>query len=263
MPSAYDGTDIISYLQSKYIIRQRRISYRVSDISLKNLVIYDIINLTGGVIMFDYILFDLDGTITKSEQGIVNSVIYALKEFGINETDREKLKAFIGPPLDASFMKYYGFDACKAKKAVEYYRVYYKDKGIFEAPLYEDVKQTLVTLKSMGKRLFLATSKPTVFAKQILEHWEIDGFFEDAVGSNLDGTRVKKDEVITEVLNSNRISDRSKVLMVGDREHDILGAKKVGIKSVGVLYGYGDLDELNSAGADFIIENIGDIINIV
>lgn len=213
--------------------------------------------------MYDVILFDLDGTLTKSEQGIINSVLYALNEFGIKEDDREKLKKFIGPPLGESFMKFYGFDENGAEKAIEYYRVYYKVKGIYEAPLYEGIKETLEALRDMGKTLYVATSKPEIFAKQILKHREIDYLFEDVVGSNLDGTKVNKNEIIASVLEKNQILDKSKVIMVGDREHDILGAKKVGVSSVGVLYGYGDYDELEKAGADYIIEKIEDIRSII
>lgn len=213
--------------------------------------------------MFDIILFDLDGTLTRSEQGIVNSVLYALGEMGITEQDREKLKQFIGPPLKESFMKYYGFNESEAANAVDYYRVYYKKRGIYEAPLYDGVKETLTALRSAGRSLYVATSKPEVFAKQIIGHLGVDGLFEDIVGSNLDGTKVNKAEVITELLEKNQIADKSKVLMVGDREHDIFGAKNVGISSVGVLYGYGNYDELNNAGADYIIENIEELINII
>ena len=212
--------------------------------------------------MFDVILFDLDGTITRSEQGIVNSVVYALCEMGITENDFEKLKQFIGPPLAESFMKYYGFDKKEAEKAIEYYRVYYKEKGIYEAPLYDGVKETLTALKSAGKALYIATSKPGVFAKQIVKHLGVDGLFEDIVGSNLDGTMVKKDEVILSLLEKNQITDKTKVLMVGDRHHDILGAKIAGVSSVGVLYGYGCFEELSGAGADHIIENIKELISL-
>ena len=114
---------------------------------------------------YDIILFDLDGTLTESAEGITNSVIFALDKMGIKETDKEKLKAFVGPPLDESFMKYYGFDKEGAKEAIANYRIYYREKGIYEAPLYENVEKTLVQLSEVGKRLFVATSKPEVFAK--------------------------------------------------------------------------------------------------
>ena len=212
---------------------------------------------------YDVILFDLDGTLTESAEGITNSVIFALDKMGVKETDKEKLKAFVGPPLDESFMKYYGFDKEGAKGAIENYRIYYREKGIFEAPLYANVKDILVQLKNMGKKLFVATSKPEVFAKQILERWEIVHLFIDIVGSNLDGSKINKDEVITSLLERNGIINKERVLMVGDRKHDVLGAKMVGIASVGVLYGYGDYDELKNAGADYIVEKIEDILNII
>ena len=189
----------------------------------------------------EYVFFDLDGTITEPFNGITRSVEYSLSKYGIKVEDRKDLKVFIGPPLKPSYMKYYGFDTKDAKKAIEYYRVYYKAKGIFEAPLYQGVKETLEALKNMGKKLYVATSKPEVFAKKILEHWEIDNFFEDVVGSNLDGTKVNKDEVISSLLENNNISDKSKVVMVGDRKHDVLGGKKMGVATVGVLYGYGNI----------------------
>lgn len=213
--------------------------------------------------MYDIILFDLDGTLTESAEGITNSVIFALDKAGIKETDKEKLKAFVGPPLDESFMKYYGFDKDGAKEAIENYRIYYRKKGIFEAPLYPNVEKTLMSLKDMGKTLFVATSKPEVFARQILEHWRISHLFTDVVGSNLDGSKINKDEVITSLLERNNITDKSKVLMVGDRKHDVLGAKKVGVASVGVLYGYGDYEELKSAGADYIIEKVEALMMVV
>ena len=213
--------------------------------------------------MYDIILFDLDGTLTESAEGITNSVIFALDKMGIKETDKEKLRAFVGPPLDESFMKYYGFDKEGAKEAIANYRIYYREKGIFEAPLYANVEKTLVQLKKDGKKLFVATSKPEVFAKQILEHWGIAHLFTDIVGSNLDGSRINKDEVITSLLERNGITDKEKVLMVGDREHDVIGAKKVGVACVGVLYGYGNYEELKNAGADYIVEKIVDILSIV
>lgn len=213
--------------------------------------------------MYDIVLFDLDGTLTESAEGIINSVIFALGKMGIEETDKEKLKAFVGPPLDESFIKYYGFDQEGAKEAIEKYRIYYREKGIFEAPLYANVEKTLVQLKEDGKKLFVATSKPEVFARQILEHLGISHLFFDVVGANLDGSKTNKDEVITYLLERNGITDKVKVVMVGDREHDVIGAKKVGVACVGVLYGYGNYEELKNVGADYIVEKIEDVLSIV
>lgn len=213
--------------------------------------------------MYDVILFDLDGTLTDSGLGITNSVAYALKKYGIEVTDRTELYKFIGPPLRESFEKYYGFSAKEAEKAVEYYREYYVDKGIFENTVYFGIEDLLKEIRNSGKRAIVATSKPQVFAKRILEHFGLADYFEQITGASLDETRTKKDEVIAYVLETCDIPDRSRVLMVGDREHDILGAKKNGIDSLGVLFGYGDYTESKEAGASYIAETVKDIYPVV
>lgn len=208
---------------------------------------------------YEYILFDLDGTLTDSAIGITNSVIYALKKYDIKVDNRNELNKFVGPPLSDSFESYYGFSQKEAKTAVEYYREYYREKGMFENSVYDGIEYLLKTLKYNNKTLVVATSKPQVFAQQILEKFNIARYFAYIAGSNLDGTRVKKDEVIQYALESCNITNLPKIIMIGDREHDINGAKKVGIDSIGVLYGYGDRDELEKAGADFIVNTISDI----
>jgi phosphoglycolate phosphatase len=208
---------------------------------------------------YEYILFDLDGTLTDSAIGITNSVMYALEKYGIVVSDRNELYKFIGPPLWDSFEKYYGFSKEEAKTAVEYFREYYRDKGIFENLVYDGFEDLLKTLKDNNKILIVATSKSEVFAKQILEYFNIAKYFTYIAGSNLDGTRVKKGEVIKYALESCNIIDLSKTIMIGDREHDIIGAKEVGINSIGVLFGYGDRNELEKAGADFIVATVADI----
>ena len=213
--------------------------------------------------MYDIILFDLDGTLTESGLGIVNSILFALERFDIHEKDTEKLKKFIGPPLAESFMNFYGFSEDAAKKAVGFCQEYLKEKGIFEAPLYNGIEALLRDLKEVGKTLYVATSKPEVFARQILEHLQVHNYFQDIVGSNIDGTRIKKDEIISAILEKNGVTNKSKVVMVGDREHDVMGARKVGIDSIGVLYGYGDYDELVVAGATHIVKTPEDIFNII
>ncbi|MDQ2085332.1 HAD family hydrolase [Herbivorax sp. ANBcel31] len=212
---------------------------------------------------YKYILFDLDGTLTDPAEGITNSIMYALEKYGINVSDRKELYKFIGPPLLESFEKYYGFSKEEAKTAVEYYREYYRDKGIFENLVYHGFEDLLKTLKDNNRILIVATSKPEVFARQILEHFDIAKFFTYIAGSNLDGTRVKKCEVIKYAVESCNIIDLSKAIMIGDREYDIIGAKDVGITSIGVLFGYGSRNELEKAGADFIassVEYIGKIL---
>lgn len=212
---------------------------------------------------YKYVLFDLDGTITDSGVGIINSIVYALKKYGIEVEDKSQLNKFVGPPLGDSFEKYYGFSKEKAIEAVDYYREYYREKGLFENLVYDGFEDLVKTLKDNNKELVVATSKPEIFAKQILEHFNLSKYFTYIAGSTLDGTRAKKGDVIKYALESCEIKDLSQVIMVGDREHDVIGAKQAGIKSIGVLYGYGNREELEEAGADFIAENVMDILGIL
>lgn len=213
--------------------------------------------------MYDVILFDLDGTLTDSGLGITNSAAYSLKKYGIEITDRAELYKFVGPPLHESYEKYYGFSPEEAKKAVEYYREYYRDKGIFENVVYEGIEELLKAIYNSGKTMIVATSKPEEFAKRILEYFDISKYFSCIAGSKMDGTRTKKDEVIFYALEKGKVSDLSKVLMIGDREHDMIGAQKVGIDSLGVLFGYGNYEELKNAGATYIAETVKDIYPII
>lgn len=213
--------------------------------------------------MYDVVLFDLDGTLTKSEIGIVNAISYALTKLEISFDDREVLKEFIGPPLTETFIKYFDFTEERAKEAVTYCQEYMRDKGVYEAPLYDGIEEVLEELSCNGKRIFIATSKPEVFVNQIIKYLHIERFFEGIVGANLDGTRTDKTEVITRLLENYAITDRNKVVMVGDRKYDILGAVNANIDSVGVLYGYGEKTELVSAGATYIINAPLELIDII
>ncbi|MBD5545207.1 MAG: HAD family hydrolase [Lachnospiraceae bacterium] len=205
---------------------------------------------------YDIILFDLDGTLTDPGVGITNSIAYALEKYHIQVTDRKKLYRFIGPPLHESFENYYGFSEEEAKTAVEYYREYFKEKGMFENAVYEGIPELLKNLKDRGKTLVVATSKPEIFAVQILEHFGLKEYFTYIAGANMDGTRTRKDDVIRYALKSCGISKPSGIVMVGDREHDIMGANKVGLDSIGVLFGYGSRQELTDAGATYIVESV-------
>ena len=205
------------------------------------------------------ILFDLDGTITDPKVGITKSVAFALKSFGINITNLDDLCKFIGPPLKDSFCKYYGFNESNTDIAITKYREYFSEKGLFENVEYSGIKEMLRKLSEQGKTLIIATSKPTVFAVQILEHFDLIKYFKFVAGSELDGSRSKKSEVISYALSQNNITDLSSIIMIGDREHDIIGAKEVGIKSIGVLYGYGDIKELEKAKADYIVANVKEL----
>lgn len=213
--------------------------------------------------MYEVILFDLDGTLTDPGIGITNSVMYSLKKYGIEVTDRTELYKFIGPPLHESYEKYYGFSEEKAKEAVEYYREYYRDKGIFENLVYDGVEDLLQKLCDAKKTLIVATSKPEEFAKRILEYFDIAKYFTYVAGANMDGTRTSKDEVILYALTAGNVSDYAKAVMIGDRKHDIIGAKKIGIDSIGVLFGYGTYEELKGAGADYIAENTEEIGSLI
>ena len=212
---------------------------------------------------YDVILFDLDGTLTDPGMGITNSVMHALKKYGIEVEDRKTLYKFIGPPLIESFEKYYGFSHEEAVKSVDYYREYYRDKGIYENTVYDGIEKLLVYLSENGKKIILATSKPEPFAKEILRHFGLDKYFLFAAGSTMSETRTNKAEVIEYALAECGITDKSSVVMVGDREHDIIGANRNSVDSIGVLFGYGSREELEAAGATYIAETVEDILRYI
>lgn len=213
--------------------------------------------------MYKYILFDLDGTLTDPAEGITNSVAYSLSKYGIEVSDKKELYKFIGPPLKDSYIEYYGFSESDAVKAIEYYREYFKPKGMFENEVYEGVPELLEELKRSGKKIILATSKPEVFSTEILKHFDLYKYFDFVSGATLDGTRSKKADIIAYAISEMGITEKEKCLMVGDRAQDINGAIANGIDSLGVLFGYGDREELESAGATYIAESVKDIIKYV
>ncbi len=212
---------------------------------------------------YDTFFFDLDGTIIDSSVGITNSVMYALKRFGIEETDRTSLYKFIGPPLTESFERFYGFDEEKAVEAVRVYREYYVDKGIFEIEVYDGIAETVKALKKAGKKVVVATSKPEVFARRIMEHIGLAEYFDYIAGMGLDGARNTKAEVIEYAIEECQLLDKEKILMIGDREHDVIGAKKIGVDCVGVLYGFGSREEFEEVGATYIVEKATDVLAFV
>ncbi len=212
--------------------------------------------------MKDILLFDLDGTLTDPKEGITKCVEYALNAYGIQVESLDDLMGFIGPPLVESFQMFYGFDQDKAEEAVEKYRERFRDIGIFENRVYEGIHQLLGSCKAAGKKICLATSKPEVFAVRILDKYGLSEFFDEVVGSTLDGSINAKHEVIAEVFRRLHIDsdeDRSRVIMIGDRKHDILGAKRMGIQSIGVEFGYAEEGELLEAGADYIVDTVADL----
>lgn len=213
--------------------------------------------------MYQYILFDLDGTLTDPGEGITNSVAYALDKFNIRVEDKRSLYKFIGPPLQESFQRFYGFSEEQSLQAVEYYREYFKVTGIFENVVYDGIVEMLCFLKNEGKHILLATSKPEEFANRILEHFHLMQYFDFVAGATMDGTRCKKGEIIQYAIDNYPVESLSDAVMVGDREHDILGARQMGMDSIGVLYGYGDYEELNEAGANYIAKEVMEILNFV
>ena len=214
--------------------------------------------------MYKYILFDLDGTITDPFEGISKSIVYALESFGIKVEDTGELVSFIGPPLFEQFKVYCGFDDKQAEMAVKKYRERYSEIGWKECTLAEGTEELLRELKAAGKVLALATSKPECFAVPILELFGIDKYFDFIGGAELEHNgRNSKEAVIEYVLDKLGITERDEVVIVGDRFHDIDGAKKTGIRSAGVLSGYGSREELEEHGADHIAADMRDVIKFL
>ena len=201
-------------------------------------------------------LFDLDGTLIDPKLGITNSFIYALNRFGLT-AEPDELLHIIGPPLRHSFSRGYGFDSVKTEEAVRLYREYFSQKGIYENTLYPGISSILEELHSSGVKIALATSKVREYAIEILRYHSILRFFDFVSGSEMDGSRSEKNEVITFALDNLNVSDLSGVVMIGDRCYDITGATQAGISSIGVLYGYGSESEL--AGADNIVGTVSEL----
>ncbi|OAA86843.1 HAD-IA family hydrolase [Clostridium ljungdahlii] len=209
---------------------------------------------------YKYILFDLDGTITESKAGITKSVQYALKKFGIIVESLDLLEKFIGPPLKYSFSEYYGFDENKSLEAVKYYREYFEKKGIMENKVYDHIEDLLKQLKELKLKLIIATSKPTKFSDIILNNFNLASYFDAIVGSNMNGTRCTKGEVIKHVVEKYRINPNEAV-MVGDRKYDMIGARQNNMDSIGVTYGYGSLEELKNEKPTYIADSVMDILD--
>lgn len=219
--------------------------------------------------MFNYILFDLDGTLTDPKLGITSSVQYALRALGIEEPSLDKLEPFIGPPLADSFREFYGLDEGQIETAIAKYRERFNDRGIYENEIYPGIAEMLAALKASGKKLSIASSKPTQFVERILDYFDIRTYFDVIVGSNMDGTRSKKEEVVEEALRQMLPSEmtpaekKAAVAMVGDRRFDIEGAREHGITSVGVAFGYAPEGELEQAGADYIVDTVNALLEVL
>lgn len=208
------------------------------------------------------ILFDLDGTLTDPFFGITRSVAYSLKSFGIEVDDLETLKPFIGPPLDVSFREYYHMDEAQSWKAVEKYREYFSKKGLFENKVYEGIEGFLQSLLNMDMKLYVCTSKPEVFAKEILDHFSLTPYFTGIYGATLDGSLKNKGDVIAHCIKQEQLNIQD-CMMVGDRQHDIVGAHQNQIPCIGVLYGYGSLEEFQEYHCDYIAKDLIELKKII
>lgn len=211
--------------------------------------------------MSNFILFDLDGTITDSGEGIKNAIRYSIKELGLKDQDDEVLNTFIGPPLGDSYKRVFSLNDEEANRAIATYRVYYSDKGKFENIPYDGIEYVLKKLKDDGNHLLVATSKPEVFAIEILKYFDVYKYFDHVAGASLDGKISHKTDVIRYCLD-NYDCEISKTYMVGDRNYDINGGKHWGLKTIGVSYGFGDRNELEDAGADYVVNSPIEILDI-
>ena len=212
--------------------------------------------------MYETILFDLDGTLTDSGLGITKGVQYALGQLGYDVPPRESLFSFIGPPLHKSFQRHCGVDEAGAAEAVRQFRVYYNEMGgILENEVYPGVRELLRDLKAAGKRLMVATSKPQAAAEKVMRHFGLDEFVPEIIGGT-DDTRNTKGKVIAYALREYGV-DPTTAVMVGDREHDILGAAENNLPAIGITWGYGDRAELETAGAEAVFDTPAETVQYI
>lgn len=212
---------------------------------------------------YDAILFDLDGTLTDSQDGIIKALQHALGKFGLNHIKPEKLRSWIGPPLYESFKAFFDMDEEKARQAVEHYREYFARKGIYENRVFPGIPALLERLKGAGKRVILATSKPEFFAEKILRHFNLEQYFDLIAGSNMDGSRIVKKEIIQHIFEQMPALSKAEAVMVGDREQDIKGARAHGMDSVVVTYGYGTEEELKGAGPSYMVASVEELSSLL
>jgi phosphoglycolate phosphatase len=204
------------------------------------------------------IYFDLDGTLTDPKPGITRSIQFALRALDYPVPSEDELTWCIGPPLHASLKKLLGTDEL-ADKALLLYRERFGDVGLFENQVYSGIEQALSEFARSDRRMFVATSKPVIYAKRIIDHFRLTGYFEQIFGSELDGRNADKTDLLGYALTSARI-DPSQAIMIGDRSHDMIGARNNGMTAIGVLYGYGSREELVGAGAHHVCATPGTLI---
>jgi phosphoglycolate phosphatase len=196
---------------------------------------------------YEYILFDLDGTLAQSLKGVGNSIIYALKHFSIDAGGYQSLGKCVGPPLEYSFQSFFGLSEEDTKIAISKYREYYNEKGISECEPYDGIKNCVRRLYESGRKLVLATSKPEIYASKIIRSFGLSDCFIFEAGATLDGSRVQKEDVIRHALRETGITPEDRAVMIGDRHHDITGAAGNGLDAIGVTWGYGRTDEFDGA----------------
>jgi phosphoglycolate phosphatase len=212
--------------------------------------------------IYKNILFDLDGTLSDPYEGITNAAKYALGKFNISEEEAGDLSRQIGPPLEMSFREFYHLDEADIKKAVAYYREYYAVKGLYENKLYDGMETVLQSLRRRGLHCFTATSKLDRFAKTILQNFKIDNYFDGIVGSNEDSTRTDKGDIIAYLLEEYHLK-KEETIMIGDTKYDMAGAKKNGIDTLAVTYGYGNAEELKKAAPTYMCDTVMGILEIL
>jgi len=209
---------------------------------------------------YKHILFDLDGTLTDPAEGITKCIAYALESKGVHITDLNSLKPLIGPPLKDSFMHTFGFGESEAIACVEKYRERFSTLGLYENILFDRVPELLEHLKTRDYKIYLATSKPEIFARKILSHFAIDPYFDFAGGSALDDSRPTKTSVIQYVMENTNLTSPQHCIMIGDRKHDLIGARETGMDAIGVLYGYGSQAELEQESPAYLLHSLADLI---
>ena len=219
--------------------------------------------------MYQYLLFDLDGTLTDSAEGIIKCVQYAAEKMGAELKKAEELRVFVGPPLSESFQNVYGFSEADTQQAIAYYRERFKPIGMFENAVYPGIPEMLKAMKENGKINLIASSKPQEFVETILEHFDIAKYFDIIVGASMDESRNTKEAVIEEALFKLKTTDRygqysdDKCVMIGDRKYDIHGARYFGLRNIGVSYGFAPVGELEEAGADVIVDTVEELTRVL
>ena len=213
--------------------------------------------------MFEYVLFDLDGTLTDSEQGIINAALYALDKYNITVNEISELRKFIGPAIQEAFSINYGFEEEETEEIISTFREYYSEKGAYENKVYPGIIELLEELKKRNKKLAVVSSKADVFTHKILEHFDLLKYFDYVASASLDNTKTKKVELISEIIEHFDVDDLDKVVMVGDRKGDIRGAAESGIASIAVLWGYADEGEIEKHKPDYVAEKVEDLLSLI